>query len=84
MAERAPLADPDDPNGDNWARTESNNYNDNINGTEGNSATPEGSYPDSEDLDGNGTSFIDNTNDYFSFSFRLEADHPSRRCPGGR
>ncbi|MCH7865960.1 MAG: hypothetical protein IIC56_12190, partial [Proteobacteria bacterium] len=24
----------------------------------------------------NGTSFIDNTNDYFSFSFRLEADHP--------
>ncbi|MCH8024372.1 MAG: cell surface protein SprA, partial [Candidatus Marinimicrobia bacterium] len=76
-------ADPNDPNGDNWARTESNYYNDNINGTEGNSATPEGSYPDSEDLDGNGTSFIDNTNDYFSFSFRLEEDHPDAALVAG-
>ena len=83
LAVSAPGADPSDPNGDNWARTESNNYNDNINGTEGNSATTEGSYPDSEDLDGNGTSFIDNTNDYFSYSFRLEGDHPDTALVAG-
>lgn len=77
------LDNPNDPNGDNWARTESNYYNDNINGTEGNNATQEGSYPDSEDLDGNGTSFIDDTNDYFSFSFRLEEDHPDTALVAG-
>ncbi|MEE9464353.1 MAG: cell surface protein SprA [Candidatus Neomarinimicrobiota bacterium] len=86
ISERAPLADENDPNGDNWFNTGEgvgDYYNDNVNGTEGNSRSPEGSYPDSEDLDGNGTSFLDRRNDYFSYSFRLEVDDPDTALVAG-
>ncbi len=77
-----PWADPDDPNGDNFLNTQasnpaySGNRNDNINGTEGNSRVQEGSYPDSEDLDGLGGTYPEKQNDYFTYSFQLDADHP--------
>ncbi|MFB0515291.1 MAG: cell surface protein SprA [Candidatus Neomarinimicrobiota bacterium] len=79
LAQRVPsewLADPDDPNDDNFFNTMASNLNsgqnDNINGTEGNSQTPEGSYPDSEDLDHLGGIFPEDQNDYFTYSFQLD------------
>ncbi|MBA7645173.1 hypothetical protein ES703_52926 [subsurface metagenome] len=74
-------ADEDDPNGDNFFNTKasnpaySGNRNDNINGTEGNSQVQEGSYPDSEDLDGLGGTYPEIQDDYFTFSFQLDPSH---------
>ncbi len=76
QGQRPTNADPGDPNGDNWSNTQSNVRNDNINGTEGNSRSQEGSYPDTEDLNGNGASFVDDRNDYFTFKVQLDENHP--------
>lgn len=66
-----PMADPDDPNGDNFkAYTKSNLNPDGVNGTEGNRNDNSGFYPDTEDLDGSG--FLDRTNDYYSKTFSLD------------
>jgi hypothetical protein len=77
---RVPWADVEDPNGDNFVNTRASNpdrgRNDHINGTEGNSKIQEGSYPDSEDLDGQGGLFPDETNDYFTTTFLLNPDDP--------
>ncbi|MFC1618962.1 cell surface protein SprA [Candidatus Neomarinimicrobiota bacterium] len=74
---RVTWADLEDPNGDNF-RTENprlpTGRNDNINGTENNSVIQEGSYPDTEDLDG--LKSIDTRNDYFSYDFWLDPYHP--------
>ncbi|UCH10986.1 MAG: cell surface protein SprA, partial [Fidelibacterota bacterium] len=73
---RVDWADPNDPNGDNFINSRASNpnigINNHINGTEGNSKIQEGSYPDTEDLDGQGGLFPDETNDYFTFDFQLE------------
>ncbi|GAJ04632.1 unnamed protein product, partial [marine sediment metagenome] len=61
-------ADKDDPNGDNFINKQasnpaySSNRNDDINGTEGNSRVQEGSYPDTEDLDGQGGTYPETQN----------------------
>ncbi|MCK5330367.1 MAG: cell surface protein SprA, partial [Candidatus Marinimicrobia bacterium] len=66
--------DPDDPNGDNWAKYTGggigkSNGPDQVNGTEGNRRQEGGIYPDTEDIDGSG--FLDRINDYFTKSFEL-------------
>ncbi len=59
---------------DDWEySTGSYNY-DYINGTEGNERDPGGRFPDSEDLNGNGS--LDMRNDYFEYSISLADDHP--------
>jgi len=76
------LADSNDPNGDNFLNTQasnpaySGNRNDNINGTEGNSKIQEGSYPDTEDLDGLGGIYPEVLNNYFTYSFQLDPNQP--------
>ncbi|MFC1547486.1 cell surface protein SprA [Candidatus Neomarinimicrobiota bacterium] len=74
---RVTWADLEDPNGDNF-RTDNprlpTGRNDKINGTEGNSVIQEGSYPDTEDLDG--SKRIDKRNDYFTYDFWLDSYHP--------
>jgi len=49
------------------------NY-DHINGTEGNERDTGGRFPDTEDLNGNGS--LDVRNDYFEYTFSLGDDHP--------
>jgi len=65
----------DDPNMDNWAFTESDTRKDYVNGTEGNGKSGEMSYPDNEDINGEGVSFLDNRNDYFTFTIQLDPNH---------
>ena len=67
------LANPDDPNEDNWSyEAGSSNYS-KVNGTESNGTGSRiqegGKYPDTEDLDR--STFLDKTNDYFSTNFVL-------------
>ncbi|MFB0515634.1 MAG: hypothetical protein ACETWG_03410 [Candidatus Neomarinimicrobiota bacterium] len=77
---RVPWADLDDPNGDNFSFTKAfdpnSSRNDDINGTEGNSQIAAGSYPDTEDLDRLGGIHPEDQNDYFTFSFQLDPNHP--------
>lgn len=47
---------------------------DKINGTEGNLNDEGGRYPDTEDLNNNGD--VDLRNDYFTFSFNVDPNHP--------
>ena len=75
--------DPDgnpDPNGDNFYNTKATNpdysRNDNLNGTDGNSKIQEGSYPDTEDLDGLGGIYPEVLNNYFTYSFQLDPSLP--------
>ncbi|MCK4577212.1 MAG: cell surface protein SprA [Candidatus Marinimicrobia bacterium] len=78
-----PLADLGDPNGDNWSNTQSDYENDFVNGTEGNHDSMEGSFPDSEDMDGQGVESKDVTNDYFTFSFNLDSNYVDPRLLAG-
>jgi hypothetical protein len=63
-----------DPSGDNWARpaTSSLTYADydGINGTEGNSASDVGRFPDTEDLNRNNV--LDRANSYFEYEIPLD------------
>ena len=52
-----------------------------INGTEGNENDPVGRYPDTEDLNGNGS--IDMVNDFFRYSFSLSKDSPDTALIAG-
>jgi hypothetical protein len=76
---RVTWADLEDPNGDNFV-VKHVDYEyvsgraDNINGTEDNSVIQEGSYPDTEDLDG--LKSLDTRNDYFTHDFWLDPHHP--------
>ncbi|UCH62375.1 MAG: cell surface protein SprA [Fidelibacterota bacterium] len=69
-----------DPNGDNFYNTKATNpnhgRNNNLNGTDGNSKIQEGSYPDTEDLDGLGGIYPEDQNNYFTYSFQLDPDLP--------
>jgi cell surface protein SprA len=79
-----PVDNPD-PNGDNYRYDRQGDRMDFVNGTEGNQdGIAQGAYPDSEDLNGNGTSFVDSRNDYFSFNFNLDSTHADTRFVGGR
>ncbi|UCD37436.1 MAG: cell surface protein SprA [Fidelibacterota bacterium] len=84
---RVTWANQDDPNGDNFYNTQApspdNGRNDNINGTEGNSKIQEGSYPDTEDLDGLGGLFPDDQNAYFTSSFLLDPSQTDPSVVGG-
>lgn len=70
-------ANQDDPNDDNFSNTKATHpsygRNDDINGTEGNSRIQEGSYPDTEDLDGLGGLYPEDRNDYFTYSIQLDS-----------
>jgi hypothetical protein len=57
------------PSWDDWARPEGDNYSQ-VNGTEHNRTDEGGGYPDTEDLNGNGT--LDRINGYFSYTFPLD------------
>ncbi|MFC1481876.1 cell surface protein SprA [Candidatus Neomarinimicrobiota bacterium] len=74
-----------DPNGDNYLYERRLDRMDFVNGTEGNqNGIAQGAYPDSEDLNGNGSSFVDARNDYFSINFNLDENHIDTRFVGGR
>jgi cell surface protein SprA len=72
---------PDEPwSYDNWDWKEGNSQNyDHYNGTENSAAAATTRYPDTEDLNNNG--YIDNANDYFSYSFEL--GDPTYKAGGG-
>lgn len=59
---------------DDWAYNSGSSNYDKINGTEGNENDYGGRVPDSEDMNGNFA--LDVNNEYFSYSFSLERDHP--------
>ena len=59
---------------DDWAYSSGSADYDKINGTEGNENDTGGRVPDSEDMNGNYA--LDVNNEYFSYSFSLERDHP--------
>ncbi len=59
---------------DDWKYSTGSYDYDYINGTEGNERDTGGSYPDTEDLNGNGS--LDMRNDYFEYAFSLADDHP--------
>ena len=77
---QVPWADEDDPNGDNFFNTRasdpSRERNDNLNGTQGNSQIQEGSYPDTEDLDGLGGPIPETLDNYFTYGIQLDPNHP--------
>ncbi len=66
-----PNGSPGDDPYDNWREPDRNSgLYDGVNGTEGNSRARGASYPDTEDLDGNGQ--VNLVNEYFTFDFTLD------------
>ncbi len=70
-----------DPSGDNWSKPVSSSllpgdYN-NINGTEGNSQSEAGRFPDTEDRNRNNV--LDRTNSYFTYEIPLDTLHEDFR-----
>jgi len=61
---------------DDWSYQERSRDYDQVNGTENNANDQSGRYPDTEDINGNGS--LDPRNDYFSYSFHLNPDEDER------
>jgi hypothetical protein len=70
----------DDGDDDYFHQLGSNDY-ERINGTEANQNDEGGRFPDTEDLNNNGS--VDLRNDYFSFSFSLDRSHPDTALIAG-
>ena len=70
-----------EPGNDDWSYTSGNSNYEHINGTEGNLNDEGGRFPDTEDLNQNGS--LDLRNDYFSFSFSLDKNHPDSELIAG-
>lgn len=70
----------DDPN-DDWSYTSGGANYEHINGTEGNLNDEGGRFPDTEDLNQNGS--LDQRNDYFEFGFDLDKTSPDAELIAG-
>lgn len=70
-----------DDGDDDWFYTSASDDYSRINGTEGNLNDDSGRFPDTEDLNQNGS--LDLRNDYFSYSFSLDKFHPDTALIGG-
>ena len=72
---------PGDAGDDDWSYTSKSTDYSRINGTEGNLNDDGGRFPDTEDLNRNGS--LDLRNDYFSYSFSLDKLHPDTELIAG-